>query len=750
MRWLIVASGPERRCGIAKYAVQQADALRREGHHVEYASLDGSPERVEHVLDLRRRLIDYARLRILARGFDRVSLHWQHDLFLGSPLNPNEVAIKNGLLAALFASHPGIEVVAHEIQFAFLERRRLGRKVWISERLKWRSARRIVVHSDRERHLLSTLLPELEPRIETRIHHAQMQRHRDCTQGEARGELGIESDARVFLCIGFLQHSKGFDRAVQAFRSVRSKQARLYVVGSVRLEDPANVRHAELLRNLAAEDPRVRLVERFVDDREFDTWVIAADVLICPYREIWTSGVAARAKLHEKPLIVSRAGGLSDQSAQGDLVFEDEAQLEAALAHFVGEGEPLARSLRPIPAGLKLAFVLPWYADDLPGGAEAQARRTIHHLRSRGVSVDVLTTCLQGYFSDWNVNARPAGWENASGVPVLRFRVKPRNAAAFNAVNAKIVARQPITAAELKTFQDEMIKVPSLFQHLERSQRQYDLFVFVGYMFATAAHGSRLCPGKAVHIPCLHDEGYLDLAWYQSMLREARGLLFNSPAEQELAQRRIGLRRGQSVVAGEGVDTDWAGDAARFRRTRALQGDYLLFLGRKDVDKNFPLLLRYFRRYRDERAPSLKLVIAGPGRPELLGGDRGSILDLGFLKEADKRDALAGSLALVQPSVLESFSIVLMEGWLARRPALVHGDCAVTREHCLASSGGLSFRSFGEFAAAVDRLRAEPALAAAMGEAGRRYVLQNFSWPAVIDRYLAAFSGWRSSELNAA
>jgi glycosyltransferase involved in cell wall biosynthesis len=115
------------------------------------------------------------------------------------------------------------------------------------------------------------------------------------------------------------------------------------------------------------------------------------------------------------------------------------------------------------------------------------------------------------------------------------------------------------------------------------------------------------------------------------------------------------------------------------------------------------------------------------------------ILDLGFLPEQDKLDAYAAALALCQPSLNESFSIVMMEAWVAGTPALVHANCAVTREHCLEANGGLFFADAEEFAETVELLRSAPALRQALGVQGRRYVLRHFTWEAVVENYLEAF-----------
>ncbi len=86
------------------------------------------------------------------------------------------------------------------------------------------------------------------------------------------------------LCIGFLQPHKGFDRAMRAFTRLPDREARLFVVGSARLPRAEILAHIQELKSLAAGDSRIRLIERFLSDAEFDTWIAAADAVVVPYR----------------------------------------------------------------------------------------------------------------------------------------------------------------------------------------------------------------------------------------------------------------------------------------------------------------------------------------------------------------------------------------------------------------------------------------------------------------------------------
>ena len=71
----------------------------------------------------------------------------------------------------------------------------------------------------------------------------------------------------------------------------------------------------------------------------------------------------------------------------------------------------------------KIAFVIPWYAEKIPGGAEMETREVTKHLREAGMNVEILTTCVKEFVSDWGVNYYPEGTETILGVPVRRFKV---------------------------------------------------------------------------------------------------------------------------------------------------------------------------------------------------------------------------------------------------------------------------------------------------------------------------------------
>ena len=70
---------------------------------------------------------------------------------------------------------------------------------------------------------------------------------------------------------------------------------------------------------------------------------------------------------------------------------------------------------------MRLAFVIPWFGADIPGGAEAACFHIACHLREAGVDVEVLTTCIKEFRSDWSANYHHRGSDTVSGITVRRL-----------------------------------------------------------------------------------------------------------------------------------------------------------------------------------------------------------------------------------------------------------------------------------------------------------------------------------------
>jgi glycosyltransferase involved in cell wall biosynthesis len=382
-----------------------------------------------------------------------------------------------------------------------------------------------------------------------------------------------------------------------------------------------------------------------------------------------------------------------------------------------------------------LAFVVPWFGRDIPGGAEAECRATARALQTRGVPVEILTTCARDHASPWT-DHHSDGVTDEDGFVVRRFKVRPRDPERYGRLQWRLDLGATLTSFEEEDFVRESINSNDLYAYLAGERDRY-WYAFIPYCFGTTWEGALVAPERSLLIPCLHDEPFAHLKWTRRILGAVRAACFHVPAERALAESLAGPDAERFPLVGEGVDPPPPGDGDRFRRKHRVLDPFLLYAGRKAPEKNTPLLVEYFARYKLTHPRSrLKLVLIGPGGVRIPGRLSADVLDLGFVSPQDKADAYAGALALCQPSLLESFSLVMMEAWLAGAPALVHGRCPVTRDHCLASNGGLYFDDYFEFAEAVEALAGDAALRARMGAAGRAYVLANYTWDRVIDNYL--------------
>jgi glycosyltransferase involved in cell wall biosynthesis len=388
-----------------------------------------------------------------------------------------------------------------------------------------------------------------------------------------------------------------------------------------------------------------------------------------------------------------------------------------------------------------ITIVVPWFGPDTAGGAETQARQLAQAIRAEGAPIEVWATAGRDSFAPPDLAHYPEGPDIVDGVPVRRFAITPPRRDPY--IPLPVARRRGLLGAPLAFPDHELRLLASLVSSdalLEAiaAEGQGRQFLFIPYPFPTSFWGTLLAGEHAHLLPCLHDEPYARYSTYRFMFRRAHRALANSPAERDLALRLYDLPPDRVVVAGEGIDLAPRGDGAAFRARRGLDSPLLMYAGRRDQTKNIPLLLAYLREYWARRGTPLKLMLMGRDVFELPSAMGEIVLDLGYLSAQEKHDAYAAADVYVHPSLIESFSIVLMEAWLQSTPALVHADCAVTREAAEASGAGLTFHDFGEFAAALDLLLGNATLRRELGARGRAFVLETCRWDEVARRTIEA------------
>jgi glycosyltransferase involved in cell wall biosynthesis len=325
MRILVVSSFPPRHCGIGSYASAQVERLRAGGDEITVLSPpDGAGDvRVPFV---RGREFREARRR--GDGFDRILVHFQPSLHYrrGATAAVSKILTSAALLR-LVRRRPQTEILVHE---AVPHPPR-----WRPDHALLRAAfarASLLFHTDAERRSL-----ERDYAIATRArlvdHREGVMAHAAPSKGDARRDLGLDPDERLFVCLGFLHPAKGYERAIEAFDRA-GRPGRLVVVGSVREPTPENLAYARRLRHLVDGRRHIELREGFVSDDGFDAWIAAADRIVLPYTRAWSSGALAHAGVLGTPAFVSAIGGLPEQAGPDDEIFGSDEELVELFRRF--------------------------------------------------------------------------------------------------------------------------------------------------------------------------------------------------------------------------------------------------------------------------------------------------------------------------------------------------------------------------------------------------------------------------------
>lgn len=385
----------------------------------------------------------------------------------------------------------------------------------------------------------------------------------------------------------------------------------------------------------------------------------------------------------------------------------------------------------------RFLFVAQRYGHEVAGGAERACRDFATRLAGRGHRVEALTTCAVDY-SSW-ANRYPAGTTDVDGVAVHRLPVaEERRSDVFSDLNMRVAWLPNRVPLHLQHawMRAQGPYVPAIVPWLLERAPGYDVVVFFTYLYYTTWAGLAATSGRVPTVlhPTAHDEPAFHIDLFDTTLRHPDAFAFFTEEEAALVSPRAPGR--PSAVLGIGSSLDVTGDEAEFRRAWGL-GDrpYLLYLGRVEIGKGSGELVRFFTAYKERHPGPLALVVMGSASAGDPLPEHPDVVVTGFVSEADKQAALAGAFALAQPSYFESFSLVLVEAWLHRRPALVQGRCAVLDGQARRSGGALPYRGFAEFEAALDWLLEDPDRGRRLGEAGRRYTEQHYAWPVVLDRY---------------
>ena len=378
-----------------------------------------------------------------------------------------------------------------------------------------------------------------------------------------------------------------------------------------------------------------------------------------------------------------------------------------------------------------VTFVTPRYGAEVLGGAEAGARLLATGLANDGRDVTVITSCatsMQTWADDF-----AAGETLEDGVRVVRCRVDRERAADFDTLSDRILPRaQHVPNAEALDWIDRQGPTSAaLLEAVEAVDR--GVLVFYPYLYHPTVRGIPLAGVPSILYPAAHRELPFELPIFDDVFAEVDGIAVHTRAEQSLVHNRFPatMTKPQALV-GLPVESSAATDPVVARAALGFGEEKVaLCLGRVDRGKGTHDLVERFARFRAGGGRG-RLVLAGPvaEAPPTVDG----VTLLGPISQDDKLSLMAAADVFVNPSFYESFSLVILEAWLAGTPVLVNGWCAPLVEHVRNSGGGLYYTGVADFDVALGRLFAEPETRAVLAAAGGEYVRRSYSWRAVSRR----------------
>ena len=380
----------------------------------------------------------------------------------------------------------------------------------------------------------------------------------------------------------------------------------------------------------------------------------------------------------------------------------------------------------------RIALVNQRYGLEVNGGSEFYTRLIAERLAEK-YQVDVITTKALDY-TTWE-DHYTADEEEINGVRVLRFGVEKPRAADFNEFNGKYLSsgKRDIDTEKI-WFEKQGPYSPAAISYIRENIGNYDVFIFVTYLYYLTVMGLPEVAEKAILIPTAHEEPFIHFKTFEKLFTLPKAFVFLTDEEKALVQGLFNCKHIPCQVMGTGVDIPCEPDEKSFREKFGIDGDYIIYVGRIDEGKDCPTMFKYFTEYKKRRPESkLKLVLMGKQVCDI--PKHRDIISLGFVSEEDKFSGISGAKALVLPSRYESLSISVLEAMSLSVPVIVNGICEVLKGHCVKSNGGLYYMNYFEFEGIIDYIFSHDGEYQCMRENARKYVEENYRWDVIMKKF---------------
>ena len=369
----------------------------------------------------------------------------------------------------------------------------------------------------------------------------------------------------------------------------------------------------------------------------------------------------------------------------------------------------------------KIAFIIVRYGENINGGAEVHCQMLAERLLPY-YEVEVLTTTIRAFnHPDQDYTEGVSSW---NGVTIRRFKPQPIDQEQFRPFRKKYKTARRIRqylkklnllrAAsflhpewksgienERPFYESTATHAPGLLRYIESHKAEYAAFIFANFYTPQAVLGSVVAPEKSLLIPMAHPDKPLYYCINAPMFTRVRHIAFNTEAERQLCRSVFGRFLAPNSIVGCGIEmapeAEWSGVKAKYG------GD-------------------------------AKLVLVGGFENEIRKFDSPDILFTGYVSDEEKTAIVRHATVMVNPSPMESLSLLMLEGMQSRIPLLVNGRSKVMKDHCRLSGAGLWYNNGRDFRKKLHRLLSDPELRRTMSEKGPAYVREHYDWEIIIPK----------------
>ncbi len=379
----------------------------------------------------------------------------------------------------------------------------------------------------------------------------------------------------------------------------------------------------------------------------------------------------------------------------------------------------------------KIGVIIQRFGEEIIGGSEFYALNLLRKLSDKH-DITVYTSTAVDYLS-WK-NEYPEGESKIGNINIKRFSVKKqRDIDEFNSYSNIFFKEDNHTLKEEKEW---IIRqgpfVPELVEAVKIEQDDYDFFFLFTYLYYPVVFSIPVIKKPKILIPTTHDESPLYMKIMEKTFYTPEVILSLTEQELALIDKKFPRKKNQlrTLIGGIGIEPpDNINETEFIKRTKPIL-PYIIYIGRIDEGKGVNFLIDNFLEYSSSNY--CQLLLGGKKNMDIPSDFR--IKYLGYLSEEEKWQSLKGASLYVHPSMYESLSISMLEAMAVGTPVLVNGNSPVMKDHIDKSKGGLYYYNKDEFMESIDFLLKNSDIRYKMGENGKFYVKNNYSWKSLMEK----------------